>query len=99
MIADGAAQIIISGSNINVSPEQLNALADSIITGYEQYAAANGLPDPSQMDQHFNAYLQTPETQQQLMNGIGQIINADSLQSQLFGILQTYMELLPMPLR
>ncbi len=92
MIADGAAQIIISGSNINVSPEQLNALADSIITGYEQYAAANGLPDPSQMDQHFNAYLQTPEAQQQLMNGIGQIINADSLQSQLSGILQTYME-------
>lgn len=92
MIADGAAQIIISGSNINVSPEQLNALADSIITGYEQYAAANGLPDPSQMDEHFNAYLQTPEAQQQLMNGIGQIINADSLQSQLSGILQTYME-------
>lgn len=92
MIADGAAQIIISGSNINVSPEQLNALAGSIITGYEQYAVANGLPDPSQMDEHFNAYLQTPEAQQQLMNRIGQIINADSLQSQLSGILQTYME-------
>lgn len=91
-IADGAAGIIISGSNITVSPEQLNAIASSIVSGYQQYAAANGLPDPSQMDDYFNAYLQTPEAQQILTDGIGQIINIDHLQTQLSGILQGYME-------
>ncbi len=91
-IAEGAANMIISGSDISVSSDQLNTLASSIVSGYQQYASANGLPDPSLMDDYFNAYLQTPEAQQTLMDGIGQIMNIDNLQSQLSVVLQDYME-------
>ena len=91
-ISDGAASMILSAGEINVTPEQLKKLTDGLVSGYQQYAEDNALPDPTQMDEYFNAYLQTPQAQQTITDGIGQIMNIDSLESQLSNILGSYME-------
>lgn len=85
-------QIIQSNVEGSVSPEQLEALVQDIMLGYQGYMVSNALPDPSKMSEYFAAYLQTPEAQQILTAGISEIINADSLQAQMESALNSYME-------
>ena len=59
--------------------------------GYQEYAAANGLPDPEKMGEHFSAYLQTPQAQQKLSEGIAKAVNVEELQSQIANVLRGYM--------
>ncbi len=82
-IADGAASILQVRDDIDVLPEQLNALAESLAAGYQAYAAANSLPDPSKMGQHFMAYLQTPEAQKLLSDGVAELLDAGDFSAQL----------------
>lgn len=85
-------QIIQSNVDVSVSPGQLEALIQDIMQGYQTYVTANALPDPSKMEEHFAAYLQTPEAEAILGAGLSEIINVDTLQAQLSSVLGSYME-------
>ena len=79
------------GEGFTITPQQIRALVKNIMEGYQEYAAANGLPDPEKMGEHFSAYLQTPQAQQKLSEGIAKAVNVEELQSQIANVLRGYM--------
>lgn len=87
-----AAELLQNNVEITATPEELRAFAESLGAGYLEYAAANALPDPSKMGDHFAAYLQTPEAQALLSEGIAEIIDLDALESQVSELMGDYME-------
>ena len=90
-LAEGVALLVKIAGEIEVTPEQLNALANDMVLGYQEYAAANSLPDPSKMGEQFLAYLQTPEAQEMLTQGIGEIVNVEELEAQIGELMQSAM--------
>lgn len=92
IIAEGAADVLQISGEITISPEQIQAMISGIMSGYQEYAIANQLPDPSKMGEHFSAYLQTPQAQQQIAAGIAGILDTEALQDQLSGVLGNYMQ-------
>lgn len=91
-IVDGAASVVTINGGVEIAPEELEIMVNEIVQGYRTYAAANALPDPSKMGEHFTAYLQTPEAEALLGAGISEIINVDALQAQLSSVLGSYMK-------
>ena len=92
MMEEAAAGILQVGGDVTISAEQLQELAGKLAAGYQAYASANQLPDPSKMGDHFADYLRTPEAQQQITEGMTQIVNVESVKEQLGAILGGYME-------
>ena len=82
-LEDSGALILQMIGEMEVTPEQLDAIANDMLLGYRQYAEANSLPDPSKMGEQFMTYLQTPEAQQQLSQGIAEIVNVEELEQQI----------------
>ena len=91
-VAEGAALIVQMAGEIEVTQEQMEALANDIVLGYQQYAAANQLPDPSKMGEQFMDYLQTEKAQEQLSQGIAEIVNVEELEKQLTAIFADAMQ-------
>ena len=91
-IAEGAVLLVKTAGEIDVSQEQLNALANDVVAGYQEYAQQNNLPDPSKMGEQFAAYLQTPEAQEILARGLARIVNVQELQEQLTVIFEEAMK-------
>lgn len=91
-IMDGAASIVTINGGVEIAPEELETMVNEIVQGYQAYAAANALPDPSKMGEHFSAYLQTPEAEALLGAGVSEIINVAAIQAQLSSVLGSYME-------
>ena len=90
-LAEGVTLLLQIAGEIEVTPEQLDALANDMVLGYQEYAAANSLPDPSKMGEQFLAYLQTPEAQQMLVQGIAEIVNVEELETQIGQLMQSAM--------
>ena len=74
-----------------ITREQLEKLASELAAGYQSYAAAGGLPDPSRMGEHFLDYLGTDDAKQKLASGIAGMVDAGNLESQISGSIQSYM--------
>ena len=91
-LAEGAALLLQIASEVEITPEQLNALAGDMVLGYQQYAAANALPDPSKMGEQFLAYLQTPEAQRIMNQGIAQIVNVKQIAAPLTRVFEQAMQ-------
>ncbi|MCI8371809.1 MAG: ABC transporter ATP-binding protein/permease [Lachnospiraceae bacterium] len=85
-----APEILKVNEDISISPEQTERILNQVLTGYEEYAAANHLPDPRNMGEHFSSYLQQPQTQQQLSEGIQNSMDLTALQEQLSSLLKHY---------
>ena len=66
-----------------VTQEQLETLAGNLALGYQSYAAANGLPDPAQIDDYFMDYLNTEDAQSRLTQGLSSMIDTGSLRDQI----------------
>lgn len=77
--------------DFDISKEQLKKLAGELAAGYQTYAVANGLPDPSKMGEHFIAYLKTEDGKKRLTEGISGVINLEDLEQQISDAFQTYM--------
>lgn len=90
-LTEGVTLLLQIAGEIEVTPEQLNTLANDMVLGYQEYAAANSLPDPSRMGEEFLAYLQTAEAQELLTQGIGEIVNLEELEAQLGEMVQSAM--------
>lgn len=91
-IAEAAGNIVQVSGDITIRSEQLEELVSGLIDRYQEYAAANALPDPSKMGEHFAAYLQTPQAQQILTAGLTEILDTETLQAQMSAALGSYMK-------
>lgn len=91
-IADEMKNVLKISGGITISPEQMESMVSNIVTGYQKYAVSNKLPDPSKMGEYFGDYLQTPKVQKQLTDGMADILNIESLQSQVSDALSSYMK-------
>ena len=94
LLADSAPKIVQVTGEITVSPDILEQMVSELLVGYQKYAVANGRPDPSKMGAHFAAYLQTPDGQQTLSQGLAEIFDSEALEAQLSkamqGVMSTY---------
>ncbi|MGN0518675.1 MAG: ATP-binding cassette domain-containing protein [Acutalibacteraceae bacterium] len=91
-LAEGGTMILQIAGDIQIDQERLDALTNDMLLGYQEYAAANSLPDPSKMGEQFTIYLQTPEAQQLVSRGIMEIINVEDLEKQISAIFADAMQ-------
>lgn len=87
-----ASENIKIEGNVAITAEQLQKLSSEMAAGYQHYAVANGLPDPSKMGDYFMDYMATPEAQQKLSQGIAGMVDTGGVEEKLSGALQSYME-------
>lgn len=87
-----SSEIFQNNVDISVTAEQIQKLASEIADGYQQYAAANNLPDPSMMGQYFMDYLNTDGGRKQLSDGIYSMVDVNSLEAQIATVIQEYMQ-------
>ncbi len=86
-ITEGAADILQISGDITAFSEQMQLLVSNIVTGYQEYAAANQLPDPRKMGEHFAAYLETSQARQQIADGTASLLDMEALQAQISNVL------------
>ena len=87
-----ASENIKIEGNVSITAEQLEKLSAEMVAGYQQYAAANGLPDPTKMDDYFMEYMAMPEAQQKLSRGIAGMVDTGGVEEKLSTVLQSYMQ-------
>lgn len=87
-----ASENIKIEGNVSITAEQLEKLSAEMVAGYQQYAAANGLPDPTKIDDYFMEYMATPEAQQKLSQGIAGMVDTGGVEEKLSTVLQSYMQ-------
>lgn len=87
-----ASENIKIEGNVSITAEQLEKLSAEMVAGYKQYAAANGLPDPTKIDDYFMEYMATPEAQQKLSQGIAGMVDTGGVEEKLSTALQSYMQ-------
>ena len=85
-------EVFAGGAQISITGEQLAKLAQELAAGYQSYAAANGLPDPSKMQDSFLAYLGTDSAREQLAQGMAGLLDTEALEQQLTGAVEDYMQ-------
>ena len=90
-LQDSLEQIIQSNGAVTVSPEQLMLLVQDLVAAYLEYAAVHALPDPRNLGDSFSTYLNTPEAQQILIDGIYDLVNPEALQVQISNAIGSYM--------
>ena len=86
-----AGEVFSSGIDVNITEAQLQKLASELADGYQTYAAANSLPDPSRIGESFLAYLGTEEAQGQLTAALAGMLDTEALERQLTGAVESYM--------
>ena len=91
-LTQAGANVIQVEGDLSASTEQLQTLVNGIIAGYQEYAAANMLPNPSKTSEYFQDFLQTPRAQEWLADAISDIVDVDALTQQLSDILQGYLD-------
>ncbi|MCD7865011.1 MAG: ABC transporter ATP-binding protein/permease [Clostridiales bacterium] len=80
-------------SDVTVSQEQLGNLVSDLTAGYQTYAASHSdMPDPAKIGDYFAAYMETDAAQEILTSGIVNMIDTESLETQISEALQRYME-------
>ena len=86
------SKIFESAEDISITTEQLQKIAKEMAEGYLDYAAKNQLPDLTKMDDYFVNYLNTDAGKEVLSSGITEMVDMESLQSQLGTALESYMK-------
>ena len=90
-IAAAVEQLNASLADVEITPEQLEALAQAVLDGYAAYTQQNSLPDPTTMGEYFKAYLQTEQAQALLAgaletmvdtSGVTELLNAQMAEMQ-----------------
>ena len=83
-------ELFQENSDFTITDEQLQKMASEIASGYQNYAVANGLPDPSRMGEHFINYLGTDDAKQKLSSGITSMVDTGNLEEQISSSIQGY---------
>ncbi len=77
---------------IKITKSQMKMLAGDLAAGYQKYAQANSLPDPSQMGTYFVDYLNTPTAREILTDGLTQMVDTSALEQQFSTMMGSYMQ-------
>lgn len=100
-LSTGDAQAILTNwaennfkisENVTITQEQLAAVAAALSDGYQSYATANGLADPSRMCEYFLDYLGTDTTKDILSSGIMKMVDTTGLEQQITASIESYMQ-------
>ena len=70
-------------SDVQIADEDVRKVIDAIADGYEEYAAENGLPQPSKLNESFEEYLNSDEGKKLVSQEISRIVDHDKLNQQL----------------
>src|SRR5699024_7722927 len=79
LIAEGSAAVLASVEAIEITPEQVEGLAQALLEGYQAYAAANGLADPATIGDYFLTYLKTPEAEAILAAALDEMVDTSGV--------------------
>ncbi len=84
------AKAILSGflndkltNSASISEDDLDALADALVTGYSSYADSNGLTTSKSINESFSAYLSSDSAAEILSEGLLEMLNPEDLQEQI----------------
>ncbi len=77
---------------IEISNEELAAIASELVANYQTYVQENGLADISKMGENFANYLQTEDGQYRLSTGVAGAVNTETIQTGLVNAINSYME-------
>ena len=94
IITQWLSQTFPNAEDWTITQEQLNKLATDLADGYQAYAVAQGLPDPSKMGAYFADYMGTEQAQTLLTGSIASMVDASGLQEQLASTMTGYMQTL-----
>ncbi|WP_028042944.1 ABC transporter ATP-binding protein/permease [Candidatus Stoquefichus massiliensis] len=83
---------IFKDMKINISQEQLESLSQKLMTEFQKYALANGMIDPTKMNEYFMLYLQTEDAQKLLRSEMITLLNESGLTEQFQAQLQKQMQ-------
>lgn len=61
ILCDTVKEIMTENGTITVSPDQIRAMFQEILAGYQEYAAQNSYTDPEMFDDYLLEYLQTED--------------------------------------
>lgn len=78
--------------NVTITQGDLERLTAELTAGYQAYAAANGLADPSRMCEYFLGYLETDAARQILSSGITNMVDTTGLEQQITSAIESYMQ-------
>lgn len=85
---------LLTGIDVDISQEDVNALLLQIISGF--FASAEDDPtiwaDPTRLEQAFNDYMNSPEVQAQIATALQDLAGSSSVGEQVQAALQTYMQ-------
>ena len=77
ILCDSVKDIMAQNGTITVSGDQIQAMFQEILAGYQAYAAQNGYTDPEMFDDYLLEYLQTEEAQTILERWGGEIFQTN----------------------
>ena len=92
VLSSWAAESLETADSLTVPEDTIEELASALSSGYQSYASSNGLFDPSSMDEYILAYLGTDSAQSIITSGVDDVIDTESLASQISTALQDEME-------
>ncbi|MCD8198097.1 MAG: FtsX-like permease family protein, partial [Lachnospiraceae bacterium] len=78
--------------SVNVGDADIAGLVNSLVSGYSDYAEANGLTTFDSVSESFSAYLSTDEAAQILSDGLMSMVDMDTIQEQVADALEDYLQ-------
>ncbi|MCD7821669.1 MAG: FtsX-like permease family protein, partial [Clostridiales bacterium] len=78
--------------SVSVGDADLSGLVSSLVSGYSDYAKANGLTTFDSVSESFSAYLSTDEAAQILSDGLMSMVDMDAIQEQVADTLEDYLQ-------
>lgn len=82
---------ILKNIQVNVTPEQLQTLQQTLLASYQDYVIKNGPPDPTNAQEYFFAYLQTEDAQKTIQDQMSKLLQETGLSEQFRTQLQKQM--------
>ncbi len=83
MIREAVASLVAKAAENTVPPEKVQALAETLLSGYEKYAEENNAPMLSRMQESFEGFLETENARSIIRSAAEAAIDTSALQAQL----------------
>ncbi|MDR0513772.1 MAG: ABC transporter ATP-binding protein/permease [Coriobacteriaceae bacterium] len=86
---------LLTGLSVDIPQDQVNALVNDLLTGFiASYAPSDPTNpfDPAEISAALESYLSSPATQALVMAGLGGMVDASGINSQIQNALQGYMQ-------
>lgn len=84
-------EAIKNNQTIEITEKQMQEMFNQLLKEYNDYATQNQLPNITQLDEYFKAYLQSAEAKQTLQKSLDQLVKDMNLESQINQVMQDYM--------